>query len=75
MPNTAAVLLTLTTDAKDTPYTLSIWALDQGGLSSAVPAVVTFTVASVGPVVNILSAPAQQCGLRTASFVLQVRLH
>ena len=72
VPNSATVLLTLTTDAKDTPYTLSVWAMDQGGLVSALPAVIAFTVASTGPVVSVLAQPAQQCGRRTVAFVLQV---
>ena len=34
MPNSAIVLLTVTTSAKDTPYTLKVWSVDQGGLMS-----------------------------------------
>ena len=34
VPNTAVVLLVVTTSAKDTPYTLKVWSVDQGGLMS-----------------------------------------
>ena len=34
VPNSAIVLLTITTSAKDTPYTLKVWSVDQGGLTS-----------------------------------------
>ena len=34
VPNSAIVLLSVTTSAKDTPYTLKVWSVDQGGLTS-----------------------------------------
>ncbi len=47
-PNNAAVLLVLTTDRKEVPYTLRLWTRDQGGSLSVTPTPVSWTVAAQG---------------------------
>ena len=48
VPNSAAVLLTLTVDQKDVPHTLSVYTVDQAGLVSRNPTPFSWTVASTG---------------------------